>query len=114
MSKLNKIEEKLKDSASEELELIVDGFVKSLDTLEDKYGPFGTYYDFEIKDALRLTSNTSTRDNGEIYRGVTNGFSISGKHKLKKLLWDMMEDRYSERMVSKKSEELIEKLEFLK
>ena len=110
MSKLNKIEEKLKDSASEELELIVNGFVKSLDTLEDKYGPFGTYYDFEINDALRLTSSGSSVSS----RGSCTGFSISGKHKLKKLLWTMLESKSSERMVSKKSEELIEKLEFLK
>ena len=110
MSKLNKIEEKLKDSALGELESIVNGFLKSLDVLEDKYGGFGTYYDFEIKDALRLTSTGSSVSN---LKGCT-GFSISGKHKLKKLLWTMMENRYSDRMVAIKSEELIEKLEFLK
>ena len=110
MSKLNKIEEKLYESSKKELLLIVNGFLTSLDTLEDKYGNFGTYYDFEVKDALRLTSSGSSASS----MGNCTGFSISGKHKLRNLLCTMLENRYSERMITKKSEELIERLEFLK
>ena len=48
MKNLNQIEERLKKSAEDELEQVVQGFVKSLEFLQEKYGG-GSWFDLSKK-----------------------------------------------------------------
>ena len=96
MKDLNQIEKRLKKSAEEELEQIVQGFVKSLEFLQEKYGG-GSWFDLSE----------------EVVSHSHHSSSCMNLYRFKSAILKSVEKSYIEAMVAKKSKELIDKLELI-
>tara|TARA_R110000764_G_scaffold3837_2_gene15799 strand:+ start:242 stop:532 length:291 start_codon:yes stop_codon:yes gene_type:complete len=96
MKDLNQIEERLKKSAEDELEQVVQGFVKSLEFLQEKYGG-GSWFDLS-KEVVSHSDHSS---------------SCMNLYRFKSAILKSVKMSYTEAMVAKKSKELIDKLELI-
>ena len=96
MKDLNQIEERLKKSAEDELEQVVQGFVKSLVFLQEKYGG-GSWFDLS-KEVVSHSDHSS---------------SCMNLYRFKSAILKSVKMSYTEAMVAKKSKELIDKLELI-
>jgi len=96
MKNLNQIEERLKKSAEDELEQVVQGFVKSLEFLQEKYGG-GLWFDLSE----------------EVVSHSHHSSSCMNLYRFKSAILKSVKMSYTKAMVAKKSKELIDKLELI-
>lgn len=96
MKNLNQIEERLKKSAEEELERVVQGFVNSLEFLQEKYGG-GLWFDLSE----------------EVVGHSHHSSSCMNLYRFKSAILKSVKMSYTKAMVAKKSKELIDKLELI-
>jgi hypothetical protein len=95
MKDINQVQKALEGKAKRELARVVDNFVISLNELNNKYHQPCFYYMVEHggSDAQR--------------------FNCMGQHRVESVLNSMLQKAYLEAMVSKKTKELLAKLELL-
>ena len=102
MKDINTIEKALVKKADAELVDVVDGFIKSIKELDLRYG-FKTSY-FDLKDP----GNRSTKNyaKGQEITCIT-------LENIRTILFNTLKDNFGQRMLNKKSKELLDKLEIL-
>lgn len=95
MNSTNAIEKALQQKISEEINVIVQDFITDLGKIKAKYGGSMFYYITE--------SNASD----------ARSFMVDGTHKVANVLHRMILENHGEAMLSKKSQELLNKLELI-
>ena len=97
MKDTNTIEKALVKKGDAELKEVVDGFIKSIKELDLRYG-FKTSY-FDLKDSGQFNHKQQ--------------ITCVNLNAVEKILFNMLKDNFGQRMLNKKSKELLDKLEIL-
>ena len=97
MKDINTIEKALVKKADAELVDAVDGFIKSINELDLRYGYKSSYFDLKDPDRSQQKQQITC---------VTLA-------RVKTILFNMLKEQFSQRMLDKKSKELLDKLEIL-
>ena len=96
MKDINTIEKALVKKADAELVDVVDGFIKSIKELDLRYGYKGSYFDLKND-----------------YKESPEKITCITLEALRRILFNMLKEQFSQRMLNKKSKELLDKLEIL-
>ena len=98
MKDISTIEKALVKKADVELREVVDGFIKSINELDLRYGYKSSYFD------LKDTDHSPN---------INQQITCVTLARVKTILFNMLKEQFSQRMLDKKSKELLDKLEIL-